>query len=118
LHGRVGDLAVPRDSRVLQCGGKFVPLTPSEYKVFQLLMGRVGQPVRRAQLLQQLATHKPPPTSNMAEVYILYLRRKLAAVGSRSKIVTLRGVGYMLTTGHDSETESEADPRRNSSGPA
>jgi len=117
LTDRVGDLAMPRDSRVLKCGGKCVPLTVSEYKVFQLLMRRVSRPVRREQILQQLATHRAPPKSNMAEVYILYLRRKLAAVGSRCEIVTVRGVGYMLSAAQGAESESEADSRRNSSGP-
>lgn len=92
----VADVEVLRASRVIGCGDKMVTLTACEYRTFQCLARRMGSPVARELLLRRLRKSERATTSNMVDVYILYLRRKLKEIGTRCTIRTVRGVGYML----------------------
>lgn len=98
----LGDLEVTVASRTLARDGQSVALTASEYRTFHCLARRAGRPVKRELLLRR---YRPgsATSSNTLEVYILYLRRKLALLGSRCAIKTIRGVGYMLTVGCSSD---------------
>ena len=97
----IGDLEVDRASRLLTCDGQSIGLTACEYRTFQPLAERLGKAVSRDLLLRRLRTSEQA-SSNLVDVYILYLRRKLARIGSRCVIKTLRGTGYMLIVGDES----------------
>ncbi|HKW09908.1 MAG TPA: response regulator transcription factor [Gemmatimonadaceae bacterium] len=111
----VFNIAVDRASRRLRHAGVQVALTPGEFKVFSCLARYAGQPVSRANIQQCLARSKSP-TKNLVDVYILYLRRKLAELNCPCVIQTVRGVGYALVTAPAPATvrarqeRSEADP--------
>ena len=90
-------LQLERGSRRLSHGDKTVSLTPCEYRVFACLAGRPGHVVSRAAIQKDLARRSRSSSKNMVDVYVLYLRRKLATLGSSCSIRTIRGVGYALS---------------------
>ena len=90
-------LQLERGARRLRHGEKTVSLTPCEYRVFACLAGRPGNAVSRA-------SHSEGPGAALAlgeqehvDVYVLYLRRKLATLGCSCSIRTIRGIGYALS---------------------
>jgi DNA-binding response OmpR family regulator len=101
----IGDLEIDRASRILTCDGESIALTACEYRAFQPLADRLGKPVSRDLLLRRVRTSEHV-SSNMVDVYILYLRRKLARIGSCCVIKTLRGTGYMLVVGGETSRNS------------
>ncbi len=89
------DLDVRR--RELRFGDAHVPLTAREFALFQALMERAGDVVTRAELIQHVWGSNFDGEPNVVEVYVGYLRKKLAAVGAESVVLsTVRGLGYRL----------------------
>lgn len=93
----VGDLKLNRRTRRLRQGKNAVSLTPCEYRVFSCLATRPGQAVSRVGIQRHLMGHSRSASTNLVDVYVLYLRRKLAQLESRCVIRTIRGTGYCLT---------------------
>ena len=94
---RIGKLRLDRETRRLVNGSRFVQLSPIELKVFERLLFQVGRPVSRADLERSIWRQSGVENAtNVAVVYISYLRRKLARVGEGCRITTLTGVGYSL----------------------
>ena len=93
---RICDLQLERGARRLRHGAKIVSLTPCEYRVFACLAGRPGHVVSRTSIQKRLARRSRSVSKNMVDVYVLYLRRKLATLECRCSIRTIRGVGYSL----------------------
>ncbi|MEO6803369.1 MAG: response regulator transcription factor [Granulicella sp.] len=75
---------------------KLVQLTPMEYRVLEYLMLRVGKVVSKSELLEHLYDFNWEKFSNVIEVYISGLRRKLDYEGEVKLLHTLRGHGYCL----------------------
>ena len=94
---RICGLQLERGARRLRHGEKSVSLTPCEYRVFACLAGRPGHAVSRATIHKDLARRSRSTSKNMVDVYVLYLRRKLAMLGCSCSIRTIRGVGYALS---------------------
>ena len=86
------DTAVHRSWR----GGMEVELTAREFAVLAYLMHRPGEVVTKSDLLYHIWENPDDTDSNVVEVYIGYLRRKLDRTGPHSIIQTVRGVGYRL----------------------
>ncbi len=83
-------------SHAIRIGDRSRALTPTEFRLFAVLVGRQGQVVRRHELV---ATGWPDGAivhDNTLDAYIGRLRRKLREVGGEVEISTARGVGYML----------------------
>jgi DNA-binding response OmpR family regulator len=95
-----------RDHRVT-ANGEDVALTATEYRLLEFLMHRAGSIVSRAQLGERVWGGTYDPASNVADVYIGYLRRKLHAAGLEGYIRTVRGLGYVL------EAPAREAPARN-----
>lgn len=94
---RVADLAVDLDSRRAWLGIHELALSQREFDLLAYLCEHRGRPVSRSELLSTV-WHKPvQDDSNLVEVYIGYLRRKLEQDGSRRLIWNLRGRGYVLS---------------------
>jgi DNA-binding response OmpR family regulator len=87
---RRGDITVDTALGLVSVDGQLVTLTPTEFALLTILMSHPDQPLSREQLTSML--WRDPPSSNVVEVYIGYLRRKLGA----DRIRTVRGVGYLL----------------------
>ena len=93
---RICGLQLERRARRLRHGEKTVSLTPCEYRVFACLASRPGHAITRATIQKDLARRSRSASKNMVDVYVLYLRRKLATLECACSIRTIRGVGYAL----------------------
>ncbi len=88
----VGDVTLDTASRVVRRGGRVVPLTAREYEILELLMRRRGTLVTRTTLEHHLYAENEEVFSNVVDVHVAALRRKLGA----QLIGTRRGHGYTI----------------------
>ena len=89
---RYGDLALDTSTRRALARGLEVDLSSREYALLEMLLRHAGQVLSREQILSQVWGYDFDPGSNVVDVYIRYLRRKVGA----DRIETMRGVGYRL----------------------
>lgn len=98
---RAGDLEIDRMSRSVRRGMKEISLTNREFALLEHLMLNRGHCVPRAELLETLWNHEADrtinPSSNIVDVYVNYLRRKLEDMPRGVLIRTVRGTGYMIS---------------------
>jgi DNA-binding response OmpR family regulator len=90
LH--VGDLELDLIARRARLTGRIIELTSREFALLEMLMRHAGQAISREELLANVWGLDFDPRSNLVDVYIRYLRRKLG----NSWIETVRGVGYRI----------------------
>jgi two-component system response regulator PhoP len=93
---RVGDIEINSINRSVQRSGRDIPLTAMEYRVLEYLAHRARAVVSKTELLEHLYDYNWEKFSNVIEVYISGLRRKLDEGRAESLIHTLRGQGYIL----------------------
>lgn len=92
----VGNLVVNRLTQRVLVGGEPLKLTALELRLLQELATRPGTVFSRAALVEKVWDRLREPDSNIVDVYIGRLRRKLADAGSTPHIETVRGAGYAL----------------------
>ncbi len=93
---RVGDLELNTVNRTVTRAGQAVSLTSMEYRVLEYLAHRPRAVISKTELLEHLYDYNWEKFSNVIEVYISGLRRKLEGGTAAPLIHTLRGQGYML----------------------
>lgn len=93
---KVGDLEIDTRRRSVSRGGKEIDLTAREYSLLELLALRSGEVVSRAEIWEQLYDFNQDPESNVVDVFIAYLRRKIETEDKPKLIHTRRGMGYIL----------------------
>ncbi|HEY1730719.1 MAG TPA: response regulator transcription factor [Terriglobales bacterium] len=93
---KVGDLEINTSDLTVRRKSKLIGLTAMEYRVLEYLAHRPGAVVPKTELLEHLYDFNWERFSNVIEVYISGLRRKLDDSGDDKLIHTLRGQGYML----------------------
>jgi len=93
---RVGDLEVNTLDHQVAYRGSPVRLTAMEYRVLEYLAHRPGAVISKTELLEHLYDYNWEKFSNVVEVYVSGLRRKLDDGASHQVIQTLRGQGYIL----------------------
>jgi DNA-binding response OmpR family regulator len=91
---KAGSIVLDLRTRRASTDGRTVDLTAREFTMLEVLIRHAGQVLSREQLLSHVWGYDYDPGSNVVDVYIGYLRRKL---GSNS-IETVRGMGYRLIT--------------------
>ena len=91
-----GDLVIDRRSRRCRRGDTDIELTPREFSLLELLMSRPGEVVSKRFALDEVWDIALGEESNVLEVYIGYLRRKIDVPFGRRTISTVRGAGYRL----------------------
>lgn len=91
---QVAQLRYDTVSRTFTVGEERLALPPREFALLEALMERHGQPVSKPQLADRLRSTDEALSDDALEVYIHRLRRRLE--GSGARIVTLRGLGYLL----------------------
>ncbi|MBE8516250.1 response regulator transcription factor [Amycolatopsis sp. H6(2020)] len=91
-----GDLVLDRAARTCHRGAAEIDLTPREFALLELLMSRPGRVVPKAFALEQVWDGALAGETNVLEVYIGYLRRKVDLPFGRHAIGTVRGTGYRL----------------------
>lgn len=93
---QIADLEIERVTHAVQRGGHEIALSPKEYALLEFLMCNAGQPVSRAAILAQVWKFDLDTMTNVVDVYINYLRRKVDQGYDRALIQTIRGVGYQI----------------------
>ena len=94
---RAGDLVLDLSSHRAYASGREVDLTPTEFGIFELLMRHDGQVVTRKMLCEHVWGFEWDGPTNVIEVHITRLRKKLDD-GTRSSISTVRGRGYSINS--------------------
>jgi two-component system, OmpR family, copper resistance phosphate regulon response regulator CusR len=95
----VGSLVVDTRRRDVRVRNRQVSLTAKEYAFLEYLVRRAGDVVTRAEIAEHVWDEYYDPMSNIVDVYVQRLRRKLDRIGSESLIRTRRGEGYQLAAG-------------------
>ena len=93
---QVGALEMDLVERTVQCGGKRIDLLPREFKLLEYFMRRPGLIVTKAMLLEDVWNLNFMAETNVVDVQIGNLRRKLDPSGGRRFIVNIRAVGFKL----------------------
>jgi two-component system, OmpR family, copper resistance phosphate regulon response regulator CusR len=89
---RAGELALDLRTRRATVDGRTVELSAREFTMLEVFLRHPGQVLAREQLLSHVWGYDYDPGSNVVDVYVGYLRRKLG----RGRIMTVRGMGYAL----------------------
>ncbi len=92
----VDDLRLDLLSKVAWRGGRRIELAPREWALLELFMRHPTHILTRSSILSQVWEYSFDPGSNVVDVYVGYLRRKLNLSGMRPLIQTVRGAGYRL----------------------
>jgi len=93
---QVGDLVLDLRRRRAQRARKTIELSPKEFALLEFLMRNEGRVVTRTQILDHVWGYEYSPDSNLVDVYVTYLRRKVDRCHQRKLIRTVRGAGYAL----------------------
>jgi two-component system, OmpR family, copper resistance phosphate regulon response regulator CusR len=93
---QIADLTLDPVSREVIRGGKRIELTPKEYALLEFLMRRREQVLSRAVIAQHVWGVDYDTFTNVIDVYVNYLRRKVDTGFARKLIHTVRGAGYVL----------------------
>lgn len=91
----VGDLVLDEDSHEVTRAGESVTLTSTEFELLRFLMRNPKRVLSKAQILDRVWSYDFGGRSNIVELYISYLRKKIDS-GRKPMIHTLRGAGYVL----------------------
>ena len=92
----LADLVVDADRRSVQRGGEEITLTSREYALLEYLIRNKGSVLSRRQIEEHVWSYDYEGASNMVDVYIRNLRRKLDDGREKKLIHTVRGAGYVL----------------------
>jgi len=92
----VGDLEIDLLSRTVKRGGRKIDLKPREYLLLEYFARNEGRVVTRTMLLEQVWDYHFDPATNVIDVHVSRLRRKLEDGFERPLLHTVRGAGYML----------------------
>jgi DNA-binding response OmpR family regulator len=91
-----GDLEVDPATRAVTRAGRRVDLSAREFALLEFLARRAGQVVSRTELLEHVWDRNYEGSTNIIDVYVGYLRRKLENPFGRPLIRTVRGAGYVI----------------------
>src|SRR5829696_4626868 len=93
---KVADLELHLDTREVARGGTAIELTPKEYTVLEYLMRHAGRVMSRTLITEYAWGYHFDPGTNIVDVVINHLRKKIDAKHERKLIHTVRGVGYVI----------------------
>jgi len=93
---RVDDLDLDPATRKVRRSNRDIKLTPKEFDMLHLLLRHAGETVHRNHLLSECWGSESGTDSNLVDVYVNYLRKKVDAPGEDKLIQTVRGAGYRL----------------------
>jgi two-component system OmpR family response regulator len=93
---RLADLTLDLDTREVRRAGEPIELTPKEYAVLEYLMRHAGKVMSRTLITEYAWGYHFDPGTNIVDVVINHLRKKVDAQHDRKLITTVRGVGYVV----------------------
>jgi DNA-binding response OmpR family regulator len=102
----VADLVVDTAGQTVSRGGKTISMTAKEYALVEFLARNAGRVVGRAEIAEHVWDEEFDPFSNLIEVYVNRVRRKIDWVGAKPLLHTRRGAGYVLSL-----NETPAEPK-------
>jgi len=97
---RVDDLELNRVEHSVKRANRSIELTPKEFSLLEYLMRNAGQNVTRAQIIEHVWNLSYDTMTNVVDVYINYLRKKVDSNSQNKLIHTIRGVGYQVRGGN------------------
>lgn len=92
----VGSLSLDPTSRMVRVDDRPLELGATEFRLLELLARNRGMTLSRAQILEKIWDYDFQGSSNIVDVYVSQLRRKLKAAGTNAQITTVWGIGYKL----------------------
>lgn len=92
----VADLELDQGTREVRRAGELIELTPKEYAVLEYLMRHNGRVMSRTLITEYAWGYHFDPGTNIVDVVINHLRKKIDAKHDKKLISTVRGVGYMI----------------------
>jgi two-component system OmpR family response regulator len=93
---RIGDLEIDLLARIVHRRGREIELLPREFRLLTYLARNAGQVVSRTMLLQHVWDLHFDPTTNVIDVYVGRVRRKIDSDQDYPLIHTIRGIGFCL----------------------
>jgi two-component system copper resistance phosphate regulon response regulator CusR len=93
---KVDDLELDQGTREVRRAGQLIELTPKEFAVLEYLMRHAGRVMSRTLITEYAWGYHFDPGTNIVDVVINHLRKKLDTGHERKLITTVRGVGYMI----------------------
>jgi two-component system copper resistance phosphate regulon response regulator CusR len=93
---RVADLELDQGTREVRRAGELIELTPKEFAVLEYLMRHAGRVMSRTLITEYAWGYHFDPGTNIVDVVINHLRKKIDAAHEKKLITTVRGVGYMV----------------------
>jgi heavy metal response regulator len=93
---RIADLELDTSKRLVRRGGRVIELSAREFTLLEYLMRNAGHVLTRTQIGQRIWGFDFSNDSNVVDVYIGYLRRKIDKTTESSLIMTIRGAGFRL----------------------
>lgn len=96
---RIADLVMNTETHEVRRGGVSIELTPREYSLLECLLRMPGKVLSRTRILEQVWGYGADPLTNVVDVYIRQLRRKIDEDHEPKLIKTVRGFGYRLDGG-------------------
>jgi DNA-binding response OmpR family regulator len=94
---KVGDLRLDTVSRKASRNGRTIDLTSREFALLEFLMRNHSKPIERQQLAKEIWGYSFDPGTNVVDVYVNHLRKKIEHENAAKLLYTVRGKGYMLT---------------------
>ncbi|HEX6314407.1 MAG TPA: response regulator transcription factor [Gemmatimonadaceae bacterium] len=93
---RVGPIVLDPITRRVSAGERVIDLSPREFALLEFLMRNAGRTLSRARIAEAVWNYQFDSNTNVVDVYITYLRRKLGDLPDGTELITVRGVGYRL----------------------
>jgi len=108
----VADLVVDTVGQNVSRGGRPISLTAKEYALIEFLVRNAGRVVGRAEIAEHVWDEEFDPFSNLIEVYVNRVRRKIDAGSTKPLLHTRRGSGYVLFAGNESSAGKSNSSRK------
>ena len=93
---RVGQLSIDPSTRRVAVADRVVDLTPREFALLEYMARNSGRTLSRARIAEAVWNYQFDSETNVVDVYVNYVRKKLGPMTDGTEIVTVRGVGYRL----------------------
>ena len=90
------DISLDRDSFELICSSNRINLGKKEFQILEMLLLNIGKSIDKEKFIEKIWGYDTDAEYNTIEVYISFLRKKLLAVGSKTEIKSIRGIGYTI----------------------
>lgn len=104
---KVADLELDYMQRTVHRGGRMIELTPKEFSLLEYFMRNPGRHITRNMIIEHVWKLSPDTMTNVVDVYVNYLRKKIDE-GEKIKLIrTVRGVGYVFGFNEGADTAED-----------